>query len=537
MDTEWWRRAVVYQVYIRSFADGNGDGTGDIEGLRSRLPYLSELGVDAIWLNPWYESPLCDGGYDVADHRRINPLFGTNEEAEEFIAEAHELGLKVIADLVPNHTSDQHRWFGPAIESKPGHESRDRFHILPGKSPDGAEPPNNWEARFGGPAWERLADGEWYLHIFDVTQPDLNWNNPDVRDEFDSIIRFWLDIGVDGFRVDVAHGLIKHPEFRDYLDDEERELGSYAEDHPHWDRDELHEIVRGWRSILDEYEGDRMLLAEAWVRPERLPLYVRPDEYNLSFSFEFATAPWDAQVFRSVISKTLSEASSVDAPATWVLSNHDVVRHATRFGLPVGIKPPEWLLDGPHEALDSAMGLRRARAASLMMLALPGTAYVYQGDELGLPEVWDLDESVLEDPVWTLSGHSRKGRDGCRVPLPWDETGPSFGFGASGPWLPQPPWWGSMSVEAQERDADSTLHLHRAAISIRNDFLRDDEVIEWLDFGPDAVAFRRGSGLVSITNLGPTPVEVGSAEIVLASASVDGGRIESDVTAWIRLAD
>ncbi|NOX30497.1 MAG: alpha-glucosidase, partial [Actinobacteria bacterium] len=417
MSNEWWRHAAVYQVYIRSFADGDGDGTGDITGLRNRLPYLSELGIDAIWLNPWYESPLNDGGYDVADYRKINHRFGTNAEASAFIDEAHEVDIKVIVDLVPNHTSDEHDWFKAALEAAPGHPARDRFIFRPGRGPDGSEPPNDWVATFGGSAWEQVPDGEWYLHLFDTSQPDLDWTNPEVLDEFDSIIRYWLDQGVDGFRVDVAHGLMKDPTFRDYRG-EERAAAAMALGHPHWDRDEIHEVVRRWRTIVDSYDGDRMLLAEAWVRPERLPLYVRPDEYHLSFSFDFATARWTPVEFTKVITDSLTEAASVGAPATWVLSNHDIVRHATRFGLPTQITPPEWLLDGPHDLLDVNLGLRRARAGSLMMLALPGTAYIYQGEELGLPEVWDLDEAVLDDPIWALSEHTRKGRDGCRVPLP-----------------------------------------------------------------------------------------------------------------------
>jgi len=535
MESEWWRRAVVYQVYIRSFADGNGDGTGDIAGLRSRLGYLSRLGVDAIWLNPWYESPLRDGGYDVADYRKIDARFGTNDEAEAFVRDAHDLGIRVIVDLVPNHTSDQHEWFAAARKAPRGDPSRDLFHIRGGKGPDGDEPPNDWVAVFGGSAWERLDDGEWYLHLFDVSQPDLNWNNPAVVAEFDAILKFWLDRGVDGFRVDVAHGLMKDPTYRDYVDDNERS-DSFTPGHPHWDRDDLHDVVRRWRSIVEQYDGDRMLLAEAWVRPDRLRLYVRPDEYHLSFSFDFATASWNASEFRTVISNSLAEASSVDAPATWVLSNHDIVRHSTRFGLPPGTNPGAWLLDGPHGALDEELGARRARAGALMMLALPGTAYLYQGDELGLPEVWDLDEDVLDDPIWTLSGHTRKGRDGCRVPLPWAERGTSFGFGSGEPWLPQPESWSSFSVEAQEPDEGSVLWLYRAAILTRRQLFSDDS-IESLDLGPDVVAFRRGSGVMSVTNFGLSPIEVQNTELVLASGTFVDGCVGSDVTAWLRPMD
>ncbi len=535
MENQWWRHGAVYQVYIRSFADGNGDGTGDIEGLITRLPYLQQLGIDAIWLNPWYESPLSDGGYDVADYRRINHRFGTNAQAEAFIEEAHGLGIRVIVDLVPNHTSNEHEWFTEATAAPPGDPSRGRYIIRPGKGEDGSEPPNDWQAVFGGSAWEQLPDGEWYLHLFDVSQPDLDWTNPEVRDEFHDILRFWLDLGVDGFRVDVAHGLAKDQTFRDYANDTERTDLPPPPGHPHWDRDELHEIVRGWRAITDDYPGDRMLLAEAWVLPSRLPLYVRPDEYHLSFSFAFATAAWDAKSFRSIISSTLAEAASVGAPATWVLSNHDIVRHATRFGLPAGTIAAEWLLDGPHDQLDPDLGHRRARASSLMMLALPGTAYLYQGDELGLPEVWDLDPALLDDPIWTLSSHTRKGRDGCRVPIPWTEDGPSFGFGASQPWLPQPPTWGALSAAAQERQPDSTLNLYRAALAFRSKHFCHDEAIEWLELAPQTVAFRRGSGVVSVTNFGPTSVELGEVEVLLSSAPLPAGALAPNTTAWVRL--
>jgi alpha-glucosidase len=265
----WWRSAVIYQVYIRSFADGNGDGVGDIAGIRSRLPYLKSLGVDALWINPWYKSPMADHGYDVADYREIDPLFGTVAEAEQLIEEAHEHGIRIVPDIVPNHSSDQHAWFRAALAAGPGSPERERYIFRPGRGPDGALPPNDWDSRFGGPAWTRVADGEWYLHLFTPQQPDLNWQHPDVHAEFESVLRFWFERGVDGFRIDVAHGLVKDPELPDLA-------GLDGGVHPFWDRDEVHDIYRAWRKVADEYPGDRAFVAEAWTdTPERLAAYLR----------------------------------------------------------------------------------------------------------------------------------------------------------------------------------------------------------------------------------------------------------------------
>ena len=383
----WWRDAVVQQIYIRSFADGDGDGVGDIAGIRSRLRYLRELGVDAIWITPWYPSPLLDGGYDVADYRDINPLFGSLADADALIADAHALGIKIITDLVPNHTSWDHVWFREAIAAPPGDPARARYHFRTGRGPDGADPPTNWQSVFGGSTWERTDDGEWYLHIFDVSQPDLNWANDEVRAEFDDVIRFWLDRGIDGLRIDVAHGMVKDPTWPDIADRSAMLDSVNADDHPFWDRPGVHDINRRWRSVLDEYD-DRMMVAEAWVSSDRLQEYLRPDEYHQSFGFDLLAAPWDPAEWRETIHRCCTNAAAVGAAPTWVLSNHDVMRHATRYGLPDGVDWRRWPVEGPHDALDVELGRRRARAAALVLFALPGSAYVYQGDELGLPEVW-----------------------------------------------------------------------------------------------------------------------------------------------------
>lgn len=531
----WWRHSVVYQVYIRSFADGSGDGTGDIAGLRSRLPYIASLGVDAIWVNPWYESPMNDGGYDVADYRRISPLFGSLEEAKLLIADAAELGIRVLIDLVPNHTSSEHQWFKAALAARPGSPERSRYHFRAGKGHDGKLPPNDWLSVFGGPAWTRVPDGEWYLHLFDRTQPDLNWQNSEVRTEFESIIRYWMDLGAAGFRVDVAHALVKDADFPDLGENIEKLTSTpHAENHPHWNRPGLHEIVREWRAVLDEYP-DSVMIAEAWLADwEQLVKYVWPGEYHQAFDFLFLQAPWEAKAAQETITVALEATAAVGKVPTWVLSNHDVVRHATRYGLPDGIEAKKWLLDGDRSLLDEELGLRRARAAALIMLALPGSTYLYQGEELGLPEVYDLPEEVLDDPVWERSGHEEKGRDGCRIPLPWKREGQSFGFGAGASWLPQPDGWGGLSVEAQDGVEGSTLELYRTGLRIRSERLIHDEELEWLDHGPRTLSFRRGSGMTCLVNYGDDPLPLPDGEVILASEPTNSDTLPPNTAVWVQ---
>ena len=537
-DEPWWRNAVVYQVYPRSFADANGDGTGDVAGIISRLDHLATLGVDAIWISPWYPSPLLDGGYDVVDYRDIDPRFGTLDDARRLTAEAHARGIKIIVDIVPNHTSSGHRWFQEAISSPIGAPSRDRYIIRSGTGPDGAEPPNNGVAVFGGLAWSRLDDGEWYLHLFDVSQPDLDWNHPEVRAEFRDIFRFWIDLGADGFRIDVAHGLVKHPDFPDVevtgtvLESENLSDGS----HPFWDRDGVHEIIREWRAVLDEAEAavgrDLMMVAEAWVHPTRLPLYLRHDEYHQSFNFDFLTCGWDAEEMRGAIDRALDAANGVGSTPTWALSNHDLVRHATRYGLPDGTPWRTWVLDGPHDILDPELGLDRARAATLLLLALPGSTYLYQGEELGLPEAYDLPADVLDDPVWENSGHTVKGRDGCRVPIPWESTGPSLGFGNATPWLPQPAVFAELAADQQTADPESTLNLYRRAIELRRSQWVGAGPLEWLDLGTGTLAFRRGA-MTCVINLTAEPIDLPAGSQVLASGPLGEGRLGANRAMWL----
>ena len=538
---DWWRDAVIYQVYIRSFADGDGDGVGDLAGVRSRLPYLAELGVDAIWVTPFYPSPMADGGYDVADYRDIAPIFGTLDDADALVREAHERRLRVILDLVPNHTSDQHAWFQAALAAGPGSSERARFVFKPGRGPGGAEPPTDWKSVFGGSAWKRLPDGEWYLHLFAPEQPDLNWEHPEVVAEFESILRFWLDRGVDGFRVDVAHGLKKDQSFPDVGEEPEEliEVSGKA-DHPFWDRDEVHEVYRGWRRVLDSYAGDRTSVAESWVPSvERLARYVRPDELHTAFNFEFVKCPWDAGRMREVIDTSLDTLGNVGAPSSWVLSNHDIVRHTTRYanldstgGHPGG---NTWI----EARLDPALGAARGRAAALLMLALPGSAYVYQGDELGLPEVLDLPAEVLADPIWERSGHTERGRDGCRVPIPWGTSGPSYGFGSGEPWLPQPEEWAKLSVEAQQGAPGSTYELYRAALRLRREepSLGGGE-LRWLASPRGTLVFARDPGVVCAVNLRDTPVSLPPyGEVLLSSTDLDVAEcLPPNAAAWYRLA-
>ena len=535
--TGWWTEAVIYQVYPRSFADSDGDGIGDLPGITSRLDHLAELGVDALWLSPFYPSPQADAGYDVADYRDVDPLFGTLADADKLIAEAKARGLRVIVDLVPNHTSSAHRWFTAAVAAAPGSPERQRYVFRDGKGPDGAEPPNDWVSVFGGPAWTRLPDGQWYLHLFDSGQPDLNWDNPEVRAEFLDVLRFWLDRGVDGFRVDVAHGLIKQADLADWQEPQEILSGSEVDKPrpPMWDQDGVHEIYREWRRVLDSYPGERILVAEAWVEPaERLARYVRPDEMHQAFNFEYLLAAWTAPAQYAVITRSLEATDSVGAPTTWVLSNHAVVRHASRLGLgTAGGRANGVGVDDPQP--DAALGLRRARAASLLMLALPGSAYLYQGEELGLPEHTTLPDEPRQDPTWARSGHTERGRDGCRVPIPWEADAPSYGFGPTdASWLPQPSTWAEYALDRQRGVTGSTYELYRTALRLRREHALARGPLRFLSSG-DAVLTFTNRDLTVLTNFGAEPVSLpAGAEVLVSSAPLDDATVPTDVTVWFR---
>ncbi|GGS04891.1 alpha-glucosidase [Micromonospora fulviviridis] len=473
----------------------------------------------------------------MADYRDVDPLFGTLGDADKMIAEAKARGLRVIVDLVPNHTSSEHRWFRAAVAAAPGSPERQRYIFRDGKGPQGAEPPNDWTSVFGGPAWTRLPDGQWYLHLFDTGQPDLNWGNPEVRAEFLDILRFWLDRGVDGFRVDVAHGLIKQADLADWQEPQEILSGQDVDKPrpPMWDQDGVHDIYREWRRLLDSYDGERILVAEAWVEPaERLARYVRPDEMHQAFNFEYLLAAWTAPAQYAVITRSLEATDSVGAPTTWVLSNHDVVRHASRLGLAVGGGRPNGIGIGDPQP-DAALGLRRARAASLLMLALPGSAYLYQGEELGLPEHTTLPDEARQDPTWERSLHTQRGRDGCRVPIPWEADAPSYGFGPTdASWLPQPPVWAEYALDRQRGVDGSTYELYRTALRLRREHGLARGPMSWLTSGDEVLALTNG-GLTVLTNFGAVPVPLpAGAEVLASSAPLEADAVPTDVTVWYR---
>ncbi len=559
MDTNanWWRDAVIFQVYPRSFADSDGDGMGDVRGMISRLDYLHDLGVDALWISPFYASPLHDGGYDVADYRSVDPRLGTLDDMTELIEQAHARNLRVFMDIVPNHSSSEHEWFQEVLKSDPGSAAWDRYMIREGKGAKHELPPNNWKSVFHGSGWSPLTDSQgnatpfWYLHLFDSTQPDFNWENEEVRAEFRDILRFWFDRGVDGFRIDVAHGMAKEaglPDY-DYADGTPELLG----DQPHapfWDQDAVHDIYREWRKVADEYDPPRVFCGETWVpNPERLARYQRPDELHTSFNFDYLQAGWDAEKMRTSIDDTIANHAKIGAPPTWVLSNHDVVRHATRLA-------PGFDNDTRLTCeVDAVRGLRRARAATLFTLTLPGSMYIYQGEELGLREVSELDPAVRQDPAWHRSGGTDGTRDGCRVPIPWSGDAASFGFNTgTASWLPQPADWADVSVAAETGVEGSTLELYREALHLRRDLTALGEgPLEWLDHMGDVLAFRRtaldGSAVVSIINMNNATVHLpatwGSEVLISSSGDVatlnTGGEdvlaVGAETALWIRDAE
>ena len=537
----WWRSAAIYQIYPRSFADGNSDGVGDLAGVRAHLDYLADLGIDAVWFNPWYLSPMADAGYDVADYRQIDPLFGTLADAEALIQEAHARGIRIVIDIVPNHTSDANPWFKAAVDGGPGAAHRDLFWFRPGRGEHGELPPNNWESIFGGPAWTRTKNpdgtaGEWYLHLFAPGQPDFNWENPLVREEFEDVLRFWFDRGADGVRIDSAALLIKDSTLADF------DLANPPTPHPFSDREEVHEVYRSWRRIADSYPQPRALIGEVWLPedPERFALYLRPDELHTAFDFDFLGCPWDAAAMRKVIDDGIALHAPVGAPATWVLSNHDVIRHVTRYGR----QDTRFSLDFRQIGVpsDLALGTRRARAAAMLLLALPGSAYIYQGEELGLYEVEDIPDEVRQDPMFFQTNGANLGRDGCRIPLPWSGDQPPFGFSpadaSAAPWLPQPADWARYTVEREQADPSSMLALYQKALHLRR---ASGDLgygpMSWLPTPDDVLAFTRGTAFVGAVNLSTSSVDLPDhEEIILASGPLADGRLPPDTAVWLRTA-
>ncbi|WP_205327182.1 glycoside hydrolase family 13 protein [Glycomyces sp. YM15] len=538
-DADWWRQATVYQIYPRSFADANGDGIGDLPGITSRVDYLARLGVDAVWLSPFYPSELADGGYDVADYRDVDPRLGTLADFDAMIAALHAAGIKLIVDIVPNHSSDRHEWFQQALAAPKGSPERDRYVFRDGLGRNGELPPADWTCMFGGPAWEPVGDGQWYLHLFAPEQPDFNWRNEEVRADFLRTLRFWSDRGVDGFRVDVAHALAK-----DLPDDlpseaELREMDRATGTHLLWDRDEVHDIYADWRGVFNEYDPPRIAVAEAWVDPpSRRARYASDSGLGQAFNFDLLEADFDAGAFRRIIVDNLDQAAASGSSTTWVFSNHDVVRHATRYGLPPNGDRPRhhnraWLLSrGTEPEVDAAAGLRRARAATLLMLALPGSAYLYQGEELGLGEVAEIPDAERQDPTFFRSPGVDVGRDGCRVPIPWTEQGESYGFGSGEAHLPQPEWFGPVSVEAQSADPASTLNLYRDALALRRR-LQTDESLTWVASEPQVLHLRRANGWEAVANFGATAVPLPAGEVLLSSGPIEG-ELPAETTVWLR---
>ncbi|HEX3515630.1 MAG TPA: alpha-amylase family glycosyl hydrolase [Trebonia sp.] len=570
----WWRGAAIYQLYVRSFADGDGDGIGDLAGARAHLPYLAALGIDAIWFNPWYPSPMADAGYDISDYRSIDPVFGTLADADALIAEAHAHGIKIIIDVVPNHSSDRHPWFEAALAAGPGSAERSRFWFRPGRGVSGELPPNNWQSIFGGSAWTRVTEpdgspGEWYLHLFAPEQPDFNWGSADVRRDFEDVLRFWFSRGVDGIRIDSAALLCKDAALPDVSGSE---VPGPA--HPYMDRDDVHEIYQSWRAVADSFStgdlGDRMLIGEVWLPDAaRLARYVGPGELHTVFNFPYLNCPWDAASLHQVIDSTLALAA---APATWVLSNHDVDRVVSRYGR------SDTAFDLDRRAyfhgfpVDLALGTRRARAAALLTMALPGAVYIYQGEELGLWEVQDIPDELRQDPIWARTHGADPGRDGSRVPLPWSGTEPPFGFSPAGaasePWLPQPKEWRDLTVAAETANPDSMLRLYRAALRIRRAEPAFDETpLTWQPSEEGVLAFdRHGAGGLAdggladggladggladggladgeagatvrcVANLSAGPVLLPpNAGVLLASGPVYGGVLPPDTSVWLRI--
>ena len=554
-NADWWRQAVVYQIYPRSFADANGDGIGDLVGITSRVPYLAELGVDAVWLSPFYPSALADGGYDVDDYRDVDPKIGTLDDFDEMVAALHAAQIKVVVDIVPNHSSDRHEWFKAAVAAGKGSPERDRYIFRDGLGENGDLPPTNWTASFGGCVWDRVTEpdgtpGQWYFHLFAKEQPDFNWDNPDVHADFLKTLRFWSDRGVDGFRVDVAHGLKKDLENAEGLDALLGGTGVFEDGrHPLWDRDEVHDVYAEWRAVFDEYDPPRTAVAEAWVAPHRQARYASPEGLGQTFNFDLLRATFTAADFHEIVDRNLKAAAETGGSTTWVFSNHDVVRHATRYGLEGGslmVPAPgaepvmsgndgkRWLLDGGDPAeVDEARGLRRARAATLFMLALPGSAYLYQGEELGLQEVGRIPDADRQDPAFFRSEGREVGRDGCRVPLPWTAEGSSFGFGPGSAHLPQPAWYAGYAVDVESADPASTLNLYRRALGLRHE-LECPEELEWTEVEPEVLGFARPNGWRAVTNFGTEPVVLPDGEVLVASGPLGDGVLPGETTVWLR---
>ncbi len=557
--TPWWHTAVVYQLYVRSFADSNGDGVGDLEGIRSRLDHLQQLGIDAVWLTPCFPSPQRDHGYDVADYFSIQPEYGTVEIMDRLVADARARGIKIMMDVVPNHCSSAHAWFQAALAAAPGSPERDRFYFRDGTGDDGSEPPNNWRAWFGGSAWSRVVEadgsrGQWYLHLFTPYQPDFNWDNDDVAQQFDDMLTFWFDHGVEGFRVDAVAVVGKSPGLPDMPPAPPgvrvTDLALY---NPHvLFRPEGHLPWKRWRRLTDAYTAahpDRpvFFVAEAYSpgRPDRVLEYLHGDEFHQVFSFDLLLAQWTPEQFHKAIADSIDELAPHGVPLVWTLNNHDAQRSVTRYGRADATDPARFSgnnLINSDAAVDVAVGTRRARAATLVVLGLPGAAYLYQGEELGLPEYLDMAPEARQDPIFITTDGRELGRDGCRIPLPWRTAADgSFGFSPAGttapPWLPQPSDLGTWSAESEETDPDSVLAFYRAAIARRREVFPTVGAFEFVDTPRGMVGFRHGdvTVLLNMTDspLATPPTVHGRLVISSQAGHDDATVVPPDTAVWL----
>jgi alpha-glucosidase len=542
--SQWWRSGVIYQIYPRSFADSDGDGLGDLKGITSRLDSLAALGIDAIWLSPFYSSPQKDAGYDVSNYVGVDPIFGTLSDFDDLLEKAHGLGIRVMIDLVPNHSSDQHQWFQKALAAEPGSPERAFYHFKDGLGESGELPPNNWVSMFGGPAWTRVIEkdgkpGQWFVHLFDSSQPDLNWANPEVQLEFENILKFWLARGVDGFRVDQPHAMAKASGLPDHPYVAEAGAGFIEgrENPPMWFQEEVHEIFRNWRKILESYPGERAMCGEAYVYPLSLMAkWVRSDEFHQTFNFRFLDAGWDSKKLFDAINESFEAFDGVGAPSTWVLNNHDVIRHASRFGGDYGRATASDGIGSDQPQPNPVLGLKIAKGATLFMLGLPGASYLYQGEELGLPEHTTLENKYRQDPTFARTNGQRVGRDGCRIPLPWEPEGDSSGFSESGKsWLPQPSSYKELARSIQEKNSESTLSFYKTALELRKQLGLGEGSFSWLvnHKGPETLGYEN-SGVKVLYNFGVQPVDLSSFEILLSSQQLSGKQLANNQCAWIK---
>jgi alpha-glucosidase len=541
-DKNWWRQAAIYQIYPRSFADTDGNGIGDLKGVTSRVPYLKSLSIDAVWLSPFYPSALADGGYDVDDYRDVDPKIGSLDDFDEMLAALHKEGIRVFVDIVPNHSSNLHQWFKDAIASAAGSPERNRYIFRDGRGANGELPPTDWPSHFAPSAWTHEsvwggAGNQWYMHWFAPEQPDWNWDNPEVEADFLTTLKFWADRGVDGFRIDVAHALKKD------LSEPLRMRATMEYDEPQpldgkgilMDRNEVLEVYKTWRTLFNSYDPPRVAVAEANVHPSRLPLYASEETLGQSFDFRFIDASFSATDFKHCVTDSLELASKNKSSTTWTLGNHDQMRYATKLGLHPVVDRQDWLLsNGTTHPVDFEIGTQCSVAANLFILALPGCTYIYQGDELGLHEVADIPETQIQDPIYHRNHKQAKGRDGCRVPLPWERAGTNFGFGTGTPHLPQPEWFGSYSVQSQELIEESPLQVFRKALALRRELQCAEEITWHKTTSKDVLHFSRPNGWNCITNFKGGKYTMPAGEILISSQPVVAGKISAGTTVWFK---